>query len=304
MSNNETQPVLVLGATGSQGSAVARSLLARNIPVRSMARSDGSAALLEAAGIVPMPGDFADEAALTRACEGVRAVFSMQQAPLLDPQSERRECATIVAAARKAGVQQIVHTSVSGAGAFHRSMKDWGTGRWMENYWESKADAEDIVRNAGFTFWTILKPAFMMENFIPPKMARFFPELSQGELISVLEPETKMVLVTAEDVGAATVAAIEDPGRFHGQSIELAGDALTMSEVAAILSRAMGRPITARSESPAEAEARGVMPHWILSQIWSNEVRYPAKPEDSRSLGLSPTTMEVWADRHMPRSGN
>jgi uncharacterized protein YbjT (DUF2867 family) len=298
MGNGDTQPVLVLGATGSQGAAVAQSLLARNIPVRGVARSDRSAAMLEAAGIIPVAGDFTDATAMTRACEGVRAVFSMQEAAFLDPDSERRQCATIVSAARKAGVRQIIHTSVSGAGAFHRSMKDWGTGRWTENYWESKADCEDMVRGAGFALWTILKPALLMENFIPPKMEVFFPHLSQGEIVSALDPETKMALVTAEDVGAATVAAVEDPERFNGQSIELGGDALTMSEVAAVLSRASGRPISARSVSPAEAERLGIMPSWITSQIWANEVGYPAKPEDSRRLGLSPTTMEAWANRH------
>lgn len=295
----DQRPVLVLGASGTQGGAVARALLARGVPVRALARSDETAAKLRATGIAPVRGDFGDAASLETACEGARAVFSMQNAPWADPDSERREGRTIVEAARQAGVPQIVHTSVSGAGAYHRAMKDWGTGRWNENYWESKADVEDMVRDGGLPFWTILKPAFLMENFIPPKVDRFFPGLDRGELVTAFTPETSLVLAAADDVGEAAAAAIQDPERLNRQEIELAGDSLTMSQVAAVLSQASGRPMTARSVSPDEAVAHGMFRGWVDSQLWSNEVPYPAKPEDSRRLGLSPTTFAQWAERYV-----
>src|SRR4051794_4152490 len=110
LSEADQRPVLVLGASGTQGGAVARALLARGIPVRALARSEPTRAKLTAAGITPVAGDFGDEASLLAACTGVRAVFTMQSAPFVDPQSERREGRTIVAAARQAAVPQIIHT--------------------------------------------------------------------------------------------------------------------------------------------------------------------------------------------------
>ena len=299
VSSHDPRPVLVLGASGTQGGAVALALRARDIPVRGLARSEATAAKLSAAGITPVAGDFNDLDALVAACAGARAVFSMQSAPFVDPQSERREARTIVEAVRRAGTPQIVHTSVSGAGAYHRAMKDWGTGRWNENYWESKADAEDTVRASGLPFWTILKPAFLMENFIPPKVERFFPHLAQGELLTALKPETALVLVAADDVAAAAVAAIEAPQRFHQQEIELSGDRVTMAQAAEIFTRVTGRQVTARSVTPQAAVAQGVPEGWVASQVWSNEVPYPATPQDSRRYGLHPTPLAEWAARHL-----
>ncbi len=298
MSDTNTAPVLVLGASGTQGGAVAQALMAQGIPVRAFTRSAETAAKFRAAGMEAAIGDFADTASLVAACTGTRAVFSMQGAPFADPQSERREALAIVTAARAADVPQIVHTSVSGAGAFHRAMKDWGTGRWNENYWDSKADAENAVRGSGVKYWTILKPAFMMENYVTPKVPRFFPHLANGELVTAFTPETVMSLVTAEDVGTAATAAITDPERFNHLEIELSGDNLTMDEVGAVLAAAWMRPITTRYLSKADAVAEGISPFWVDSQLWTNEVGYPAIPEDSRKLGLAPTSLADWAARH------
>ncbi len=299
MSDNKTAPVLVLGASGTQGGAVARALMASGIAVRAFTRSAATAATFRASGMQAAIGDFADAASLTAACAGTRALFSMQSAPFADPQSERREARAIAAATRAADVPQIVHSSVSGAGAFHRAMKDWGTGRWNENYWDSKADAEDAVRDSGVKYWTILKPAFMMENFLPPKVPRFFRHLANGELVTAFTPKTVMSLVTAEDIGAAAAAAITDPERFNHLEIELAGDNLTMDALAAVLSAAWKRPITTRYLSTEAAVAAGISPFWVNSQLWTNEVGYPATPEDSRRLGLAPTSLADWATKHM-----
>lgn len=53
----------------------------------------------------------------------------------------------------------------------------------MSSYWDSKEEAEDTVRSADVETYTILKPAFMMENSIPPKSERMFPHLRHGELL-------------------------------------------------------------------------------------------------------------------------
>lgn len=110
------------------------------------------------------------------------------------------------------------------------AMPGLNTGRWNVNYWESKADVEALVRDSGFACYTILKPAFLMENFIPPKAEYMFPDLIDDQLITALRPETRMVLVSAEDVGKAAAAAAAAPERYNRAEIELAGDWLTMGK--------------------------------------------------------------------------
>ena len=95
----------------------------------------------------------------------------------------------LVDAARKAGVRHFVHTSVCEAGR-HTQFPRWESGYWWQKYWTDKWDVEERVRAAGFARWTILKPAFLMDNFASPKAAHMFPHLRQGEILTAFLPQT------------------------------------------------------------------------------------------------------------------
>jgi uncharacterized protein YbjT (DUF2867 family) len=298
---SDTRPVLVLGATGAQGGAAMCALLAAGVRVRALVRDAAKAQFLVDLGATLAVGDFDDQTALLAACNGARAVFSMQNPPFPDTESERRHGRNIIGAAKTAAVPQIIHTSVSGTGAYHRTVKGWDEDRWDKNYWESKAAVEDTVRSSGFDFYTIVKPAFMMENFTRPKADFMFPDLLDDGLVTALTPDTKLTLVAAEDIGRVAASAVLDPGRFNGAEIELGGDSLTMTEIAATLSTATGRAITARSLSADAVIARGQFPGWVNSQMWQVAAGYPATPADAHAFGITPLTFAAWATRNVER---
>lgn len=299
-----TGPVLVLGATGAQGGGVVRALVRRHIPVRALVRDPEAAAAtqLRALGATLSTGNFNDTRSLAAACDGAYAVFSVQNAVGMspDPDSEKKEGQNIIAAAKAAGVMHMVHTSVSGAGTFHRAMPGWSDGTWsmLANYWESKAFVEDAVRHAGFPHYTIIKPAFMMENFIPPKAGFMFPDLSAGALVTALLPHTKLALIAAADVGITAATAIEEPTKFTGAEIELAGDWLTIGEIAATLSAVTARHIEGKFLPTDAVLARGQYPGWVKTQDWLSKVGYPARPQAARGLGLQPADFNSWAANH------
>lgn len=290
---------VVTGATGTQGGAVARALLAGGHAVRALVRDrrGQAACALEAAGATLVQGCFEDGASLRAAMAGADALFSVQQAPTADPDSERRQARMLMEAARGAGVDLVVHSSVSHAGGIEM-MEGWDEGRWARNYWESKRDAEAIVRDSGCPRHVILRPAFMMENFAMPKAGWMFPDLAAGELVTALDPETKMVLVAAGDIGAVARAAIERPDLFQGRALELAGDLLTLPEIAAILSRVKGRRVLARTMAAEQVVRRGQHAGWVETQQWMNSVNYPARPQEMAACGVTPTSFENWAESH------
>jgi uncharacterized protein YbjT (DUF2867 family) len=288
---------LVTGATGMQGGAVARALHRAGVATCAMVRDPDAPAARELAreGVALVRGDLDDPASLTTPCEGRTTVFSVQPAPLSDQDSERRQAANLVAAARAAGVGQLVHTSVSGTG-WRASHPDVDVGP-MTNYWDSKEDAEVLVREAGIPAYTILKPAFFMENFIAPKARGLFPRLSAGELVVVTAPSTLLGLVAADDLGAAVAAIVANPERFASAEIELGGDALTFPEIADALARASGRPVVSLSLPQAQVEARLGRRSWTESQAWLDAVGYPARPQHAAAHGLSvPTTFARWVE--------
>jgi uncharacterized protein YbjT (DUF2867 family) len=299
-----TAPVLVTGATGRQGGATARALLAAGVPVRALVRDPGTerAQDLRTLGAELVVGDLLDRDSIIRAATGARAVFSVQMpaatADGFDFAGEVVQGVNLIEGALAAGVPQFVHTSVSGAGQ-HTEVPGWDEGRWdyMAPTLGAKSAIQDRLREAGFPHRTLLKPAFFMENFLP-SMAFLFPRGLDGGLVSVLHPKTRLSLVAVEDIGSAAAAAVAEPERFDGVELELAGDFLSMSEIAEVLSGALGRRLEAPDMDEREALAAG-MPAMGASHEWMNDVSQPARPEFARALGLPLTDFATWAKRHM-----
>lgn len=183
---------------------------------------------------------------------------------------------------------------MSGAGEHHRTAPGWEEGRWDRHYWESKASIDDLVRTAGFRYWTILKPSTFMENLVG--WSYLFGDWATDGFVTALAADTKLPLVAVRDIGTAGAAAFGDPEKFNGRDVELAGDHLTMTEIAETLTGVLGRTIEAPVLSSPEAIRRGLAPQMANMQEWLNEVGAPARPEHARALGLTVTDFRTWAD--------
>lgn len=292
------QHILVTGATGKQGGAVVRALQGQGVAVRALVRApDSDAAMgLRQRGVEVVKGDLREPETLHSALDGVDAVFSVQSPDLADLHSDTEmvQGRNLVEAAVRAGVQQFVHSSVSGTGTYLENEPGWKEGRWDKHYWESKQYTEQLVRSAGFASWTLLKPAFFMENFIRPSF--LFANWTSDELLTILQPATVLALIAVQDIGTAVAAAFLDPVRFNQVELELAGDRLPMRDIADTLAKQTGLPIVAPALTPDEAIAKGMMPLFVNGQQWLNEVGSPAQPENARSLGIEVTPFAVWSE--------
>ncbi|MFI6316887.1 NmrA/HSCARG family protein [Nonomuraea sp. NPDC050556] len=222
--------VLVTGATGLQGGAVARHLLAAGHHVRALVRKPSAA--LAQAGAEPVLGDMDDRASLVRAMRGAQGVFSVQPtesypgAPAgFTTDDEVRLGLNVAEAAKEAGVGHVVYSSVGGA---ERSP---GIRRW-ESKWRIERHIGALALPA-----TILRPVRFMENHSGPHL---------DVLSDVFHADTPVQLIAADDIGAFAALAFADPDHYVGRAIELAGDELTMPQIAAAISRATGRTITYR----------------------------------------------------------
>lgn len=296
---SKRDPVLVTAATGRQGGATARALLAGSgTSVRALVRDPDApnARALAAAGAELVIGDLDDPASLRAACAGARAVFSMQS-PILtangvDHSRERQQGKNLVEAALAAGVATFVHTATSGVGD-HRDVEGWAEGRWKshEQYWENKLATCELVRSAGFEHWTILLPATFMDHAMldPAGFA------DGRRLITVVRPDRLFPLIAPEDIGKAAAAAIEDPASFDGVTLQLAGDLLTLPQIVEILARLDGKPYVVQSGTVEQAIAAGLHPGVAQGMTYMNVAPVLARPELARAHGLSPINFETWA---------
>jgi len=301
MAGDNADPVLVTSATGRQGGATVRALLADGTTnVRAMVRDPqaSKAQALAAEGAQLVVGDFEDPAALRSACAGARAVFSMQS-PVMSPtgvdfSKERPWADNLVEAALAEGVPTFVHSSTSGVGE-HRHAPGWQEGKYASqfDYYENKLYAVELVRSAGFESFTIILPGtFMNHPMIDP--ATF---ADGRRLVTVLLPQHKIPLIDVGDIGIASAAAMNDPATYNGVDLHLAGDLLTLPEIVGILSRLDGKEYVVQSGTPEEAAANGLNPAIAEAMTFVNVLEIPATPEIARSYGLTPITFETWARR-------
>src|SRR5512141_1602929 len=149
--------IAVTGATGQQGGAVARKLLADGWKVRALTR-DGSkpaAKDLASRGAEIVPGDMENRSELDAAFKGAYGVFSVQNfwLPNVQYEGEIKQGKNVADAAKAAGVQHLVYSSV---GSAHRGMG--------QKHFESKWIIEQYIQSLGIPY-TILRPAAFMENY-------------------------------------------------------------------------------------------------------------------------------------------
>jgi uncharacterized protein YbjT (DUF2867 family) len=227
--------VLVFGATGKQGGAVARALLHQGWNVRAIVRDKQSdrAQSLALAGIDLHEGEFSDAASVRAAMAGVHGVFSMQPnsgsaGSGITDLEEVRFGKEVADAALQAGVQHLVYSSASIISAGKTGLSNLDT----------KLEIEDHVRRLDIAS-TIIRPATFVDLFTLPGMG-----LAQGQFSFFLHPHQDFEAIAVEDIGTIVAQIFANPARYTGRTIEIAGDSLTGSELGDALSKASGRPIT------------------------------------------------------------
>lgn len=222
--------VLVTGATGLQGGAVARELVRRGRDTAALVRDPASerARALAELGVVLVRGDLDDEASLRAATDGVAGVFSVQN--FMTPAGlggEVRQGRALARAARDTGVPHVVYSSVGGAER-HSSVPHFDSKRSIERYLEELGVPT-----------TVLRPSFFMDNF-----AAHGPQRVDGTLVVqlALKPDTRVQFIAVDDIGFFAAEAFDRPQEYLGRALEIAGDELTATEVARAFAERTGEP--------------------------------------------------------------
>jgi uncharacterized protein YbjT (DUF2867 family) len=223
--------IAVTGATGQQGGAVARKLLADGWKVRALTRdvNKPAARALAQAGAELVAGDMDSRADLEAAFQGAYGVFSVQNfwLPNVGYEGEIRQGRNVADAAKAAGVQYLVYSSV---GSAHRGMG--------QKHFESKWIIEQYIHTLGVPY-TILRPVAFMDN---DNWAR--PYILSGTYTGMnLRPEKGVQKIAVEDIGVFAALAFADPKNYSGKTIELAGDELTEAQIADTFTKVIGRPV-------------------------------------------------------------
>jgi uncharacterized protein YbjT (DUF2867 family) len=273
--------VLVSGATGRQGGAVVGHLLERGFPVRAITRDPErpAARALAARGVHVVKGDLEDVPSLRAALEGVGGVFSVQN--FWDKgtgyEGEIRQARNLAQAATEANVSHFVQSSVAGC--------DNAPG---VRHFQSKWEIEKMVDSLGLPR-TFLRPVFFMENFIDRRI--ILPGLA-----GALKPDTSLHMISVDDIGWFVAAAFADPAVYLGQTVDLAGDTLTVEGIKRVYAKVSGK-------SASNLKVPSLLTRLLSSENarqlrWNNEIGWRFDIGKAREINPGLVSFEMFLRSH------
>jgi uncharacterized protein YbjT (DUF2867 family) len=227
MAETTGKVVLVAGATGKQGGAVARHLLAKGWKIRALTRNpEGRAARgLVSRGVEVVQGDLEDRDSLARAVAGMYGVYSVQDYWSIGARREVVQGKNLADAAAQAGVGHFVYSSVGGA------ERNSGIDHW-ESKWEVEKHLKALKLPA-----TVLRPAAFMDNYYIKEVEI---GILKGKLLDPIREEKPYQTIATEDIGAFAALAFDRPKDFMNVELEIAGSELTNPQAAEVFSRVLG----------------------------------------------------------------
>ncbi|MDQ3903719.1 MAG: NmrA/HSCARG family protein [Thermoproteota archaeon] len=225
MTSNQRK-ILVTGATGQQGGALARVLLQKGHKLYALTRNTQSHAAqdLKSRGASIVKGDLDDFDSLEQAVKDVESIFLMGT-PFEDgTEGETRRGKMMSDIAKDKSIEHLVYSSVANA--------DKHTGI---PHFESKYKVEQHIKNLGIPH-TIIGPTFFMENLLGPG-------LQQGQLALPLTSSTILQQSALQNIAEFSALVIERREPFLGKRIDIASDEITGEQAAKILSNELGHKI-------------------------------------------------------------
>lgn len=282
MDQLQDKTIFVTGATGKQGSAAVRHLLEAGFKVRGLTRDPEKpdAEKLRALGADIVEGDLDDPARIRKDIEGAYGVFAVLTWKEEGPAGEVKQGKNLADAAKDAGVDHFLYSSVGGA--------DRSTGI---PHVESKATNERYMRQIGLPL-TVLRPVYFMENFNAPNARKL---IASGRLIMALDPNRQLQMISVEDIGFIAAIMLDNKDDWLGKSIEIAGDSPTLPQVAERFSATLGQKVEFVEQQLQELKK--IDNERFLMMRWLNESGYQANIPEVRAMHPTLMDLEAWLEK-------
>ena len=275
--------VLVSGATGNQGGAVARALINNHHKVRALTRNKQSTAAQKLAklGAELIEGSLDDPQYITNALKGVDTFFLMGSPMETGVEHEAKQGIALADAAKNANVGHLVYSSVANA--------DKNTGI---PHFESKYKVEKYIRSLGVPF-TICAPVAFMDNVVAPWSIDAF---KAGKIIQALPGDIKLQQISIRNLGELVARIIEKRTAVFGQRFDIAGDEVSGNDMADILTNTTHRTIV--YESLPVSELRKVSDDMATMFEWLAKAGYNVDIQalHNRFDDVKWQTYSQWAD--------
>jgi len=249
--------IAVMGATGAQGGGLARAILNdknSEFSVRAVTRNASSDKAKELAklGADVVEADIDDIQSLKKVFNGCYGAFCVTfYWSHLSPEKELAEAKAMAEAAKAAGLKHVIWSTLEDTRKWI-PLDDDRMPTLMEKYkvphYDAKGEANHFFEEAGVPT-TYLNTSFYWDNFI------YFgsgPQKGEDGNYALIFPmgEKKLPGIASEDIGKCAYSVFKKGPEFIGKSLYIAGEKLTIKQMADAMSEALGVNIAYNNVPP------------------------------------------------------
>lgn len=303
--------ITVVGATGAQGGGLVQAILAdpnSEFSVRAITRDINSdkAKALEAQGAEVVAADLHDPQSLLAAFKGAYGVFGVTFFwNHFSPETEKQEAKNIAEAAKEAGVQHVVWSTLEDTRNWV-PLSDNRMPTLMNEYkvphFDAKGESNHFFSDLELPV-TFMLTSFYWDNLLNPGMA---PQKGPDGKWAFNLPmgDKKLPGIGAEDIGKSAYGIFQAGQAYIGKTVGIAGEHLTGAEMAQALSEALGQEI-AYNAVPFEiyrnlgfpgADDLGNM--FQFKHDFESDFCAARNLDESRKLNPSIQTFSQWLNKH------
>jgi uncharacterized protein YbjT (DUF2867 family) len=306
--------IAVLGATGAQGGGLVRAILADpggGFRARVLTRDPDAEKARELArsGAEVVAADVDDEASLRRAFEGAHGAFCVTFFwHHMSPEKELAQASAMARAAKAAGLRHVVWSTLEDTRRWVPLEDDRMPtlmGKYKVPHFDAKGEADHVFRDLGVPT-TFLLTSFYWDNLIHFGSG---PKPGPDGVLAITMPmgDKKLPGIAAEDIGKVAYAIFKRGPEFVGRTVAIAGEHLTGAEMAAALTRALGREVRYNEVSPETYRSLGFPGADDLGNMFQFKRDFqeafcgPRDPAVARALNPDLQTFDRWLSRNASR---
>jgi len=306
--------IAVLGATGTQGGGLVRAIMSDKegpFTARAITRTvtGDKAKALAALGAELVTADVSDPGSLTKAFQGTYGAYCVTfYWEHFSPEKELTHAANMAKAAKQAGLQHVIWSTLEDTRKWvplSDARMPTLMGKYKVPHFDAKGEANKFFKEMGVPT-TLLHTSFYWDNLINFGMG---PKKGPDGVLAIAFPmgDKKLPGIAAEDIGKCAYGIFKKGPEYIGKTVGIAGEHLTGDQMAASLTKALGREVRYNAVTPEAYRGFGFPGADDLGNMFQFKRDFEEafcgmrSPEVSRSLNPSLQTFDAWLDRNRGR---
>ena len=310
----EKKIIAIIGATGAQGGGLARAILNDKnggFTVRAITRNINSekAKALDEQGAEVVSANLDELDSLIKAFNGAYGVYCVTNFwEHLSPEKEIEQAHNMAKAAKAAGVKHAIWSTLDDTRKFiplSDNRMPTLMGKYKVPHFDGKGESDHFFKDEGVPV-TILETVLYWDNFIYFGMG---PKKGPDGKLGITFPmgDKRLSGIAAGDIGKCAYGIFKSGNEYIGKTVGIAGEHLTVSDIAKIFSKIMGKEVYYNDISPdiyrkfgfPGAEDLGNM--FQFYRDFEESFVASRSVEISRKLNPELQSFEVWLTKNKDR---